>query len=93
MDNDELDREVVTLEISKKILEEIKAGDFDHGLSVGEMLLSEGPNFTPDLLIVLVESVIELAAQGGSSDAKEYLEEKWPTLKASHLRRLRRKNQ
>lgn len=91
MNTHDLDREAITLDLSRKILEEIKAGDLDHGLSVAEMLLSEGPRFNPDLLIVLVESVIELAAQAGSSNAREYLEEKWPALEAGHLRRLTRK--
>ena len=91
MNTDNPDREKITLELSKKFLAEIKAGDFDHGLSVAEMLLSEGPKFNPDLLIALVESVIELAAQAGSSNAREYLENKWPTLAKGHLRRLKSK--
>lgn len=91
MDTNNPNREEITIEVSKNFLNEIKAGDFDHGLSVANMLLSEGPNFTPELLIVLVESIIELSAQAGSEDAKEYLESKWPTLRVAHLKRLKRK--
>jgi hypothetical protein len=92
-DTNNLNREEVTLDVTKNILKEIKAGDLDHGLSVAEMLLSEGPNYSPELLILLIESIIELAAQAGSLDAKEYLKEKWPTLKRGHLRRLTRKTE
>ncbi len=93
MTTKDLDREQITLELSRKLLEEIKAGDLDHGLNVAEMLLSEGPRYSPDLLIILVESIIELAAQAGSSNAREYLEEKWPTLNKAHLRRLQSKTE
>jgi len=84
--------DAVTLDVSRKILAEInRSGDSNHGLSVAQMLLSEGPDFTPELLIVLVESVIKLSAQAGSADATEYLDDSWPTLKPAHLRRLKRK--
>jgi len=92
MDKNELIREEITLTLSQNLLKEIKAGDFDHGLSVAEMLLSEGPNLDPSVLIILVESVIELASQAGSSNAQIYLKDQWPTLKASHLRRLKNKS-
>lgn len=85
--NDE-NRKQKTIDISQELLAEIKAGDIDHGLSVAQMLLSEGPKFAPELLIVLIESVVELCAQAGSQDAKDYLNDTWPTLKRAHLRRL-----
>ena len=84
----EEDRVVTTRSVCKSILSEIQGGDIDHGLSIAEMLLSEGPNFDPELLIDIVEAVVELSKQAGSSDAEEYLQDKWPTLKKAHLRRL-----
>ena len=80
--------EPVAIDVSRKFLAEIKNGDADHGLSIAQMLLSEGPDLSPDLLIVLVESVIELSVLAGSTDAKTYLSDKWPTLKQAHLRRI-----
>jgi hypothetical protein len=91
MTDDELNIEKtkeVTISVIKSILREIRSGDFDHGLSVAQMLLSEGPNFDPELLMIIVECVVELSAQAGSIDAKEYLEEKWPVLRNNHLKRL-----
>ena len=85
------DRENITLEVSQKLLNEIKSGDVEHGVSVTNMLLSEGPNISPDLLIVIVESILHISVKAGSADAKDYLESKWPTLKVAHLKRLKRK--
>lgn len=78
------------MDVSAKLLAEIRDGDIDHGLSVAQMLLSEGPVFEPELLVVLIECVIEISAQAGSADARDYLDRKWPTLRQAHLRRLSR---
>ena len=85
MDENNINREEVTLSVAKSILSEIRGGDVNHGLSIAEMLLSEGPSFSPELLITIVESIVVLSAQAGSLDAKKYLDEKWPKLKSSHL--------
>lgn len=85
------DREVITLDVVNKFLSEIRSGDSNHGLSIAQMMLSEGPNFKPEMLILLVEAVVELSVLAGSADAKEYLAETWPILKRNHLRRLTNK--
>lgn len=88
MENNEANRITTTRSVCKNLLSEIRGGDINHGLSIAEMLLSEGPNFDPELLIDIVEAVVELSKQAGSSDAEEYLHDKWPILKKAHLRRL-----
>lgn len=52
------------------MLSEIRLGDSRNGLSIAQMMLSEGPNFTPELLIILVEAVAELSVLASSSDVK-----------------------
>lgn len=81
----------ITFNLAQKLLSEIRSGDSNHGLSIAQMMLSEGPSFTPEMLITLVEAVVELSVLAGSSDAKEYLAETWPILKNNHLRRLANK--
>lgn len=85
------DRHIITYDVALKLLAEIRSGNSEHGLSIAQMMLSEGPYFTPEVLIILVEAVVELSALAGSADAKEYLGETWPILKKNHLRRLTNK--
>lgn len=85
------DQKEIALEVATNLLSEIRSGDPDHGLSIAQMMLSEGPNFNPELLVVLVEAVIEVSAKAGSADAIEYLAETWPILRRNHLRRLTNK--
>lgn len=79
----------ITRSVCKDLLAEIKHGDIDHGLSIAEMILSEGPSYDPELLIDIVEAVLELSKQAGAENAKSYLDEKWPILRNAHLRRFK----
>ena len=82
------DRIKITIETSNNLLNEIHSGDADHGVSIAHMLLSEGPNFDPCLLVILVEAIVELSKIAGSDDAKKFLQETWPITKRRHLIRL-----
>lgn len=88
MEESEENRVATTRSVCKSLLSEVRGGDVSHGLSIAEMLLSEGPDFDPELLIDIVEAVVELSKQAGASNAEDYLRDKWPILKKAHLRRL-----
>lgn len=88
---DEENRRETALEVSENLLDRIAQGDVDLGVGVAQMMLSEGPNFDGEILVVLVESVVQLSAKAGSKEAREYLRNTWPELRSAHLRRLTKK--
>jgi len=88
MEDNEENRIAITRSVCKSLLSEIRSGDVSHGLSIADMLLSEGPNFDPELLIDIVEAVVELSKQAGAYNAEDYLRDNWPIVKKAHLRRL-----
>ena len=72
----------------KELLSAVKKGDASSGFGIAHMLLSEGPNYDPELLLDIVEGVLELSRVAGSSESDIFLNEEWPALKPIHLKRL-----
>ena len=92
MSDQDAERLSVTMSVCRSIVADIKAGNIDHGVSIGDMLLSEGPNIAPELLVEIVEAILQLSAVSGGPNAEEYLSERWSELKKIHVKRLRRKS-
>jgi hypothetical protein len=80
-----------TLQMIDCFISGIKEGEANHGYSLCQMLLSEGPNIDPETLVLITEGVLELSVLAGSDIAKDYLAEQWPILKKNHINRLARK--
>ena len=76
----------------KELLAGIKNGDVSSGFVLAHMLLSEGPNYDPELLLDIVEAVLELSRKAGSSEFEVFLAEQWPALKTIHFKRLSKKS-
>jgi len=69
----------------------LKQGEPGAGFDLARILLGALPVDDAETALAVIEALITQSAQLGCSDARLYLDEKWPKMREASVKRLRRR--
>lgn len=81
----------ITRKLIGDFLVRLRQGESGAGFDLARALLGALPLDDAEIALTVVEALVTQAAQLGSSDAHQYLEERWPKMREASVKRLRRR--
>lgn len=81
----------ITKRLIADLLVRLRYGESGAGFDLARALLGTLPLDDAETALAVVEALVTQSAQLGSSDARQYLEERWPKMREASVKRLRRR--